>query len=68
MYTIIMKVLIIEDDSPLNLALNEFFKLKEFDTVCIHDGLKAIDQIDSGLFDIDIIDINIPNINGLEIL
>lgn len=63
-----MRVLIIEDDIQLNLALSEFFKIKSFAAVCVHDGMKAIDQIDSGYFDLYIIDINIPDINGLDVL
>ena len=55
-----MKVLIIEDDVQLNIAISEFFKIKSFDTVSVKDGLKAIDQIDSEHFDLYIIDINIP--------
>lgn len=63
-----MKVLIIEDDSQLNIAICEFFKIKEFDTVSVKDGLSAIDQIDHENFDLYIIDINIPRINGLDLL
>ncbi len=63
-----MKVLIIEDDAQLNIAITEFFKIKAFDTVSAKDGLKAIDQIDNEHFDLYIIDINIPDINGLDLL
>ena len=63
-----MRVLIIEDDVQLNIAISEFCKIKSFDTVSIKDGLDAIDQIDSGHFDLYIIDINIPRINGLDLL
>lgn len=63
-----MKVLIIEDDAQLNIAITEFFKIKDFDTVSARDGLKAIDQIDNEHFDLYIIDINIPDINGLDLL
>ncbi len=63
-----MKVLIIEDDAQLNIAITEFFKIKAFDTVSARDGLKAIDQIDNEHFDLYIIDINIPDINGLDLL
>jgi len=63
-----MKVLIIEDDAQLNIAISEFFKIKAFDVVSIKDGLSAIDQIENGVFDLYIIDINIPRINGLDIL
>ncbi len=63
-----MKVLIIEDDVQLNIAISEFFKIKTFDIVSVTDGLKAIDQIESEHFDLYIIDINIPRINGLDLL
>lgn len=67
-YTPIMKVLIIEDDIQLNKAISEYFKIKAFDVVRAIDGLEALDKIESGNFDFYIIDINIPHINGLEIL
>jgi len=63
-----MRVLIIEDDVQLNIAISEFFKIKRFDTVSVKNSLNAIDQIDSEHFDLYIIDINIPNIDGLELL
>lgn len=63
-----MKVLIIEDDVQLNIAISEFFKIKAFDSVSVKDGLSAIDQIDNGDFDLYLIDINIPDINGLDLL
>lgn len=63
-----MKVLIIEDDVPLNIAISEFCKIKTFDVVNIRDGMEAIGQIDNGHFDLYIIDINIPHINGLDLI
>ena len=63
-----MKVLIIEDDVQLSIAISEFFKIKAWDIVSAKDGLNAIDQIDNGNFDLYIIDINIPRINGLDLL
>lgn len=63
-----MKVLIIEDDVQLNIAISEFFKIKAFHTVSVRDGLKAFDQIESEHFDLYIIDINIPRISGLDLV
>lgn len=63
-----MKVSIIEDDVQLSIAISEFFKIKEWDIVSAKDGLDAIDQIDNDNFDLYIIDINIPRINGLDLL
>jgi DNA-binding response OmpR family regulator len=63
-----MNVLIIEDDTQLNAAISEFCTLKAFNVVSVKDGLKAIDKIDNETFDLYIIDINIPHVNGLELL
>lgn len=63
-----MRVLIVEDDIQLNIAISEFCKIKSFDVVSIKDGLNAFDKIESEHFDLYIIDINIPHINGLDLL
>ncbi|MGB5507108.1 MAG: response regulator transcription factor [Sulfurovum sp.] len=63
-----MNVLVIEDDAQLNTAISEFCEIKSFDVVSTKDGLEAIDKIDNGSFDLYIIDINVPHVNGLEIL
>ena len=63
-----MNVLIIEDDTQLNTAISEYCKLKSYNPTSVKDGLDAIDKIDSEKFDLYIIDINIPHVNGLEIL
>lgn len=63
-----MNVLVIEDDTQLNTAISEFFKLKSFEVVSIKDGIDAIDKIDHQSFDLYVLDINIPKINGLDIL
>ena len=66
-----LNVVIIEDDIQLNLVLSEYFTLKNFKTICIHDGIEAVDFIEKsnshkvGLY---IIDINLPSYNGLDII
>jgi len=66
-----LNVVIIEDDIQLNLVLSEYFTFENFETICIHDGMKAIEFIESttphkvGLY---IIDINLPSYNGLDIV
>jgi DNA-binding response OmpR family regulator len=63
-----MNVLIVEDHIQLNRAISEFCRLKAFNVVSVKDGLEAIDRIDNEEFDLYIIDINIPHVNGLELL
>lgn len=63
-----MKVLIVEDDNQLNLTLTRYFEKTDFKVITAKDGLSAIEHIDTLNFDLFIIDINIPNINGLELI
>lgn len=63
-----MKILLVEDDIQLNTTISNFLKLKDFEVISLCDGDKAIDLIDEIKFDLFIIDINIPNVNGLELV
>ena len=63
-----MNILLIEDDITLNDTIAEYLKFKGDDIESLEDGDKAIEIIDSKVFDLYIIDINIPNINGLDLL
>ena len=63
-----MNVLLIEDDIQLNTTINKFLTFKEFEVVSLYDGECAISLIDKSTFDLFIIDLNIPKINGLDIV
>lgn len=63
-----MKVLVVEDDEILKTEIKEFLIKKNLEVTSIVDGEEAITQIDNNNFDLYIIDIYIPKINGLEIL
>jgi len=63
-----MKILLIEDDSILNETITDYLKLKGNEVIDLEDGADAINVIDKSNFDLYIIDINIPHVNGLEIV
>lgn len=66
-----LNVVIIEDDIQLNLVLSEYFTLKKFKTICIYDGMSAVEFIETSTPNkvaLYIIDINLPSYNGLEIV
>lgn len=63
-----MKILLIEDDSILNETITDYLSLKSNEVIDLDDGNDAISVIDKSNFDLYIIDINIPHINGLEIV
>lgn len=63
-----MRILQIEDDLQLNNTLKKFLSRKHTVTE-ISDGEKAVEILDSNdTFELYIIDINLPNINGLDLV
>ena len=63
-----MKVLIVEDDIECNERIKRFFNLLKYEVLSTFDGYDAISLIDEKKYNLYILDINLPNINGLEIL
>ena len=63
-----MKVLLIEDDIQLNTTIKNFLESLNYEVISSFDGCNAIELIDHNEFDLYIIDINIPNISGLELV
>ena len=63
-----MEVLLIEDDIQLNTTVKKFLELQKYDVTSALEGSEAITLIDRKLFDMYLVDINVPNINGLDIV
>jgi two-component system, OmpR family, response regulator len=63
-----MNILLLEDDPILNDTISHFLKMKGNEVTSLDDGMDAIEMIDQTNFDLYIIDINIPEIDGLEIV
>jgi len=63
-----MKVLLLEDDIQLNTTIANFLKSIGYHVLALMDGGGAIESIDKRDFDLYIIDINIPLVNGLDVV
>ena len=63
-----MKILIVEDDKIFSNDIEKFYQNNEHNVVSVYDGIKAIEYIDLDTFDMYIIDINLPSMNGLDIV
>ena len=65
-----MKVLIIEDDANVVEAVSLCLQLRwpEVTLSIATEGTRGIEILESGSFDIVILDINLPDINGFEVL
>ncbi len=63
-----IKLLLVDDD-PLILRIAEaILKPRNFNCVTASDGKQAVDKLQAGSFNIVITDINMPNMNGMELL
>ncbi|HFU77732.1 MAG TPA: response regulator transcription factor [Epsilonproteobacteria bacterium] len=63
-----MKVLLLEDDVILQEIIEEFLVENHYEVESYFDGEKALDAIGAGSYDLLLLDVNVPNINGFEIL
>jgi len=62
------KLLILEDDLTLNETLVDFFEELNYEVVSIYDGEEAYDKIYETNFDLFLLDVNVPSMNGFELL
>lgn len=63
-----MKILLLEDDVILQEIIEEFLVEKRYEVESFFDGEKALDAIGVGVYDLLLLDVNVPNIDGFEIL
>ncbi|MDZ7818646.1 MAG: response regulator transcription factor [Aliarcobacter sp.] len=62
------KILLLEDDLNLSETVCEYFEEQGFDVVCVYDGDDAISAIYENSFDLLLLDVNVPNKNGFQVL
>src|SRR5579862_137351 len=63
-----MRLLIIDDDVELCGLLNEFLRREGFGVECAHDGLTGLEQAKQPGYDLIILDVMLPGLDGFEIL
>ena len=62
------KVLIIDDDEELCDLVSEYLTVEGFETTSVHDGEVGLDRALSGEYDLAILDVMLPKINGFDVL
>ena len=63
-----MKILLLEDDVILQEIIEEFLLEQGYTVESFFDGEKALDAIGTSVYDILLLDVNVPSISGFEIL
>jgi DNA-binding response OmpR family regulator len=62
------KILLLEDDKVLADTLSELLESENFEVVSVYDGEEAIDSTFLSNFDLLLLDVNVPFLNGFEFL
>lgn len=62
------KVLIVEDEEALRNVYTEYLRSEGFDVVEATNGEEAFEKIEQFDFDIMLLDIMLPKVDGLEVL
>jgi len=62
------KILVIDDDIELCELLSEYFATEKISAECIHNGKAGLEKAKAGSYDLIILDIMLPEMNGLDVL
>lgn len=62
-----MKILLLEDDFTLSTEIVSFFRSKSFHCQPFYDGSLLLSQYKPDIYDLVILDINVPGTSGLEV-
>ena len=64
----VTRILIIEDEKYLSMVLSEMFSQEGYYTDKAYNGEDGLDNALSGIYDVIILDVMLPKLNGLEVL
>ena len=63
-----MKILLLEDDKILCTSLREFLELEGYSVDVAHRGLEVFDLTFENEYDLYILDVNVPEVDGFDVL
>lgn len=62
-----MKLLIAEDEKRMNRALCELLRQEGYDVASVENGEDALAEIESGVYDLIVLDVMMPGLNGYRV-
>ncbi len=61
-----MRILLAEDEKRMAAALAALLKQEKYDVDHVADGASALEALESGIYDIAVLDVMMPEMNGFE--
>ncbi len=62
------KVLLLEDDLMLSETVEEYLQERGYEVLCVENGEDALDKIYENSYDILLLDVKVPQMNGFDLL
>ena len=63
-----MRILVVEDEKDLNNIITKHLKKNNFSVDSVFNGGEALEYLDYGTYDLIILDIMLPKVNGYEVI
>lgn len=63
-----IRILIVEDEKPISNMIRLCLTKEGYDCVCAYDGYAAADSLEQTPFDLILLDVMIPKIDGFELM
>jgi DNA-binding response OmpR family regulator len=63
-----MKILLLEDEFMLRTSIEEYLEASSHQVIGFSNGLDVLKTLENETFDLLLLDINVPKLNGLELL
>ena len=63
-----MNILVVEDEKDLNNIITKHLKKNNFSVDSVFNGEEALEYLDYGTYDLIILDIMLPKVNGYEVI
>ena len=63
-----IRILAVDDEKPIAELLRLSLKQAGYECVCAYDGIQAVDLIEKETFDLILLDIMLPGIDGFELM
>lgn len=62
------KILLVDDDEELTELISEYLIVEDFEVAAVYDGKSGLEKGLSGDFDLMILDVMLPEMNGFDVL
>lgn len=62
-----MKILVVDDEQPVRESLRRSLRFNGYDVLTASDGLEAVEAVRSENPELLILDVMMPNMDGLEV-